>query len=179
VSRATGVQHAVLALLPLLVPGRSLTDSLTHTSAADMRHCRVPPSPLQVPGKEASRCVSRLEALESKLAGHRLWSDPSLLPRLVALQHKESLGAAARAAKKELKAAQVCVHMEAADAACVMHQAVSCLCVQTGPRLCLGMLLADRTVVPAPDPCALHPRHPAPPPSTCRAWCCTRTSRRA
>jgi hypothetical protein len=51
--------------------------------------------------------VSRLEALESKLASHSQWGDSQLLPRLVALQHKESLAAAARAAKKELKAAQV------------------------------------------------------------------------
>jgi hypothetical protein len=51
--------------------------------------------------------VSRLEALESKLAAHPMWSDPRLLPRLVALQHKEAMGAAARAAHKELKAAQV------------------------------------------------------------------------
>jgi len=51
--------------------------------------------------------VSRLEALESKLSAHPLWSDTSLLPRLIALQHKEALASAARAARKELKAAQV------------------------------------------------------------------------
>jgi hypothetical protein len=67
----------------------------------------VPVFVLQLSGKEVSRCVSRLEALESKLSSHALWGDTQLLPRLVALQHKESLAAAARAAKKELKAAQV------------------------------------------------------------------------
>jgi hypothetical protein len=51
--------------------------------------------------------VSRLEALEWKLCAHPLWADPLLLPRLVALQHKEAMAAAARAARKELKAAQV------------------------------------------------------------------------
>lgn len=116
------VGQAVLCSLP--VPGCSRTH--THTCAAASLLCT------QVSGKEASRCVSRLEALESKLAAHRLWSDPHLLPRLVALQHKEALGAAARAAKKELKAAQV---RGGIDTACT-SQAVGCLCARTWRRPC-------------------------------------------
>jgi ATP-dependent RNA helicase DOB1 len=50
--------------------------------------------------------VSRLEAVEARLASHALWGSPQLLPGLVALQHKQDLAAAARAARKELKAAQ-------------------------------------------------------------------------
>jgi ATP-dependent RNA helicase DOB1 len=61
---------------------------------------------LQLSGKEVGRLVSRLEAVEARLASHALWSSPALLPGLVALQHKQALAAAARAAKRELKAAQ-------------------------------------------------------------------------
>jgi ATP-dependent RNA helicase DOB1 len=50
--------------------------------------------------------VYRLEAVEARLASHALWGSPQLLPGLAALQHKQDLAAAARAAKKELKAAQ-------------------------------------------------------------------------
>jgi hypothetical protein len=60
----------------------------------------------QLSGKEVGKLVSRLEAVEARLAGHALWASASLLPGLVALQHKQALAAAARAAKKELKAAQ-------------------------------------------------------------------------
>jgi hypothetical protein len=61
--------------------------------------------PLQLSGKEVGKLVSRLEALEARLTSHTLWASSSLLPGLVALQHKQALAAAARAAKKELKAA--------------------------------------------------------------------------
>jgi hypothetical protein len=63
-------------------------------------------APLQLSGKEVGKLVSRLEALEARLTSHALWASSSLLPGLVALQHKQALAAAARAAKKELKAAQ-------------------------------------------------------------------------
>lgn len=62
---------------------------------------------LQLPSKEVGRLVSRLESVEARLAGHQLWGSPRLLPALVALQHKQALAAAARTAKKELKAAHV------------------------------------------------------------------------
>lgn len=65
------------------------------------------PTCLQLSDKEVGRIVSRLESLESRLHSHPLWSSQTLLPGLVALQHKHSLAAAAKQAKKDLKAAQV------------------------------------------------------------------------
>jgi hypothetical protein len=63
--------------------------------------------PMQLSDKEVRRLVTRLEGLDSRLQSHPLWQQQQLLPWLVTWQHKVGLTAAARQAKKDLKAAQV------------------------------------------------------------------------
>jgi hypothetical protein len=89
--------------------------------------------------------VSRLEALESKLASHSLWGDSQLLPRLVALQHKDSLAAAARAAKKELKAAQVRHPAFSSVCWCTCGSSVRCIALLARPAPVLQTLVARST----------------------------------
>lgn len=56
-------------------------------------------------GKEASQLSRRLEALDARIAAHPLAPHPAVAARLGALQAKRALAAAARAARREAKAA--------------------------------------------------------------------------
>ncbi|KAF6249314.1 antiviral helicase [Scenedesmus sp. NREL 46B-D3] len=56
-------------------------------------------------GREVGRLVSRLEAVEARLAAHALWGDAGLLPAWRRCRSGGAAGAA-RAARRELKAAQ-------------------------------------------------------------------------
>lgn len=100
-ARSTG-----LAMAAEVIKRHTAQGSGSSSSAGVQLPLLDPVQDMNLRSKEVSRCVSRLEALESKLSAHPLWSDTSLLPRLIALQHKEALASAARAARKELKAAQ-------------------------------------------------------------------------
>lgn len=112
-------------------------------SCAPLLHTCCGPSflPLQLTDKEVSRCVSRLEALESRLVSHPLWHSPLLLPGLVSLQHRSSLAAAARAAKRELKAAKVGRERGDGGRLCLVSQLVDWGSGGSQPHSCGGVLV--------------------------------------
>lgn len=65
-----------------------------------------PVADMKLSAKEAGRLASRLEAAEERLASGPCWQDPRLRQLLAALQAKAALGDAARAARREAKAAR-------------------------------------------------------------------------
>uniref|UniRef100_A0A383WJ44 Helicase ATP-binding domain-containing protein n=1 Tax=Tetradesmus obliquus TaxID=3088 RepID=A0A383WJ44_TETOB len=104
--RSAGARQAGLAAAAEVLARYAAATGSTGSSSSGQPPLLDPQQDMQLSGKEVGRLVSRLEALEGRLAGHALWASKALLPGLVALQHKQGLAAAARAAKKELKAAQ-------------------------------------------------------------------------